>query len=180
DRLIDLVDGKNLPLIFHKEEKDIILYRGELHVFSVHSHFLQIIIDPQASHLVDLLLRSLGSTAELCVSAKLGLHPCNKLQRIEGLRHIVVSPHVEPQDLIRILRFRRQDDDRDTVLLPDLKGGSDSVQFRHHDVQDQKVHILLLENAERLYAVVGFQDMISLLGQIDLDRVYYFFIVITY
>ena len=57
----------------------------------------------------------------------------------------------------------------DTVLLPDLKGGSDSVQFRHHDIQDQKVYILLFKDTERLYAVISFQDMISLLRQIDLS-----------
>ena len=56
----------------------------------------------------------------------------------------------------------------------------DTVQLRHHDIKNQKMHFFLLQNLQCLKAVIGLQDTVTLLCQIDINRFYNIFVVITY
>ena len=180
DRLIDLVYRKYSPLVLHEQEQDVVLNGSQFHRLTVHGHFLQVVIDPKTSHFIDLVLPVLHRSAELRIPAQLRLHPRHQFQRIERLRHVIVRTDIESQYLVRILGLCRKDDDGNAVLLPDLKGGSDPVQLRHHDVNDQQVHVLLLKDADGLDPVIRLQDMVSLLAEIYLYRVYDLSIVVTY
>ena len=47
----------------------------------------------------------------------------------------------------------------------------DAVQPGHHQVDDEQVDLLRLQDLDRLVPVVGFEHPVSLLGQVDLHRV---------
>ena len=106
----------------------------------------------------------------------------DKLQRAERLRDIVVRPVIESHDLVRILALRGQDNDRDAQVhgLADLQNRRHAVHPRHHKVYDQQMDLLPVQDLNRLIPVVRFQNTISLLGQIDLDRVRDLLLVIAH
>ena len=105
DALINLVNRKNLALVFHQKQQDIVLNRRKLHRLVVHKHFLQIIVNDQPANLVDppVVLRRI---AKLGIAPKLGFHPRHQLQRVKRLCHIIVRTDIQPQNLVRIFGFR--------------------------------------------------------------------------
>ena len=110
----------------------------------------------------------------------MGFHPCHQLQRIKGLGHIVIRSDVQPEDLIRILRFGRQYNDGNAAVFPDFQCGMYSVQPRHHDIDNEQMDFIGLKRPDRLLPVISFNHMIALLRKINLYRFHYLFIVIAY
>ena len=68
DVFINLVDGKDLSLVFHQKEQDIVLDRSKLYRFTVHGHFLGVIIHTQTAHLIQCIILDIQA-------AKLGITP---------------------------------------------------------------------------------------------------------
>ncbi|MPN62297.1 hypothetical protein SDC9_210044 [bioreactor metagenome] len=94
------------------------------------------------------------STAKLRITPKLRLDSCNQFQWIERLRHIIIRTYVKAKDLICVFGFYRENNDWHIVGFPDLKGGSDPVQFWHHDVDYQKVYLLLAQYLQCFFPII--------------------------
>ena len=92
-----------------------------------------------------------------------------ELDRVEGLRDIVVRPDVEPEHLVGVLALRRQQDDGDVALLAQLRRGGDAVERGHHHVHEHQVDLLAPQHVQRLASVIGGKDRIALGLEIDLQ-----------
>ncbi len=54
DIFINLIDGKYPALIFNLQKQNIIFNRSQLHLLSVHTDFLGLIVDDQPSCLINM------------------------------------------------------------------------------------------------------------------------------
>ena len=177
--LIDLVNGEDTALVFNQKQQNTVLNGSQLHRLPVHSHLPGVIVDHKSPHLVQgLALRV--QTAKGSVPAQIGLHPGGQFQGVKGFGDIVIRPNVQPQNLVRVLGLGGENNDGDTAALPNLKGCPDTVQFRHHNVHDQQVNVLLFQHLNGLFSVVGLVDMMVVLAQIDLYGVNNFSVIVAY
>ena len=67
------------------------------------------------------------------------LDSCHKLRCGKRLGDIIIRSQPESADLINILLFSRNHDNRDILMLPDLLTDIKSIRSRQHKVQDNKV-----------------------------------------
>ena len=118
-----------------------------------------------------------GALAALTVALKLAeMHHNDDI--LEG--DVIIGTDVEPENLVCVLGFCRQDDDRKRIIFPDFDGCPNPVKMGHHDIHDQQIYWFPGKNIQSLLSVVGFQDVIAFLCKIDFDCFYDFSIVITY
>ena len=147
DRGIDLVDGEDLSRIFYEEEENIVLDRRELYRLSLHRHLLGVVVDDETAARIDAVqVPGLADIPKLGVAPELGLYAGHHLEGIEGLCDIVIRADVQPQDLVVVLALCGEDNDGDGAFLADLERGADPIQTRHHDIDNQEVHLLLIHN----------------------------------
>jgi hypothetical protein len=92
----------------------------------------------------------------------------------------VIGPHGQSQYFVRALRLRRQNDDGDVFLGPDLHGSRQPVQPGHHHIQDDKMDLLSADYIESLQSVVGRQYFIALILQIDGNCFYYLPVIVNH
>ena len=107
------------------------------------------------------------------------LNTCLDFQNIEWFCDIVVCTDVESEDLVGIFGFCRQDDDRKRIALTDFYSCPDAVKPGHHDVDNKKIYHFRVQNIQCLLAVIGFQNVIAFLCEIDFDCFHDGFIVIA-
>ena len=48
----------------------------------------------------------LRHAAQRGIAAQLRTHPCQHLNRVEGLRDVVIRPDIQPQNLVAVLTLR--------------------------------------------------------------------------
>ena len=116
----------------------------QLDRLSVYRDFLAVIIHHKPAGAIDMLGFCLLRRAEICISADLGFHTGQKLKWIERLRHIVIRTEIQSEHLVRILRLRRQHNDRNTARLTYLHHRMDAIQLRHHHIQQNQMYLLCL------------------------------------
>ena len=103
------------------------------------------------------------------VPPELRLDPGQDLDGVEGLGDIVVRPDVETQHLVGVLALGGEQDDGDICALPQLGGGPDAVQARHHHVHEDQVDVVLLHQLQGLQTVVGVVGLVALAGEVDVQ-----------
>ena len=166
--------------MLHQKEKNFKLHGSQLYFLPVHKQFHRILVQLQSAHHID--VASLPGLPVLVekpgIAAKLGIDPRHQLQRGKGLRHIVVRPDVEADDLVGLLGFRREHNDRKLIFFPQLHGHGNPVHPRHHDVHNRQVDLRLFCHFQSLYAILCLIYLISLASQKDLDPVPDLFVVL--
>ena len=65
--------------------------------------------------------------------------------QVEGLLNKFIPAHVHRHDDIHVVIGRRQEDDRHLRYLPDLLAPVESVEEREHDIQKDKLRIILFK-----------------------------------
>ena len=116
-----------------------------------------------------------------CVTLHLGLHPRQKLQRMERFCQIIVGPCSESHDLIHILRLGRQNQNRNIAGLANRAAHLKSVDARHHNIKDQHPDLRMFrQHGKTLLAIRSLQYFISVVDQINLHQIRDFFIIIHY
>ena len=78
------------------------------------------------------------------VTAKQGLYSGLQLQNIEGFGDIIVCTAIKAHQFIHVLGFGGQQDDGHIGKLANFSAGSQTVHFRHHDVQNDQTDIGIL------------------------------------
>ncbi len=88
-------------------------------------------------------------------AAQDGANASDKLTRVEWLRQIVVGSHLEADDAVDVLAFRRQHDDRHARRGAKTAANRKTVLARHHEVEDDEIRIAVAraETVERRAAV---------------------------
>ena len=127
DRLVDLVDGEDFSGVFNEQKQDIVLDRCQLDEFAVHGYFLIFIVDLQAAAFEYVVAHLIVHISQLRVAAELRFHAGDQFQRVEWLRDIIIRTDISAQNLVRILRLRGKDNDRDTAGFTHLQRRPDPV-----------------------------------------------------
>ena len=120
-------------------------------------------VDLELVDLDHVAARRLGAARHLG-APQLGAHAAAELAQAEAvLGDVVVGADLEPEDLVDLLRLRREHDDRDDALGAEAAADLEAVDARHHDVEDHEVEALAGEGLERLLAVARGDDLVALL-----------------
>jgi hypothetical protein len=91
--------------------------------------------------------------------------PRHQRHLVEGLRDVVVAAGVEADHHVLDARSRGQQQDRDRpggLVTLQTPRHLDSVYSRHHDIEQEQVRMTLAGLVERLLAVPGGFDIVSL------------------
>ena len=144
--------------------------RRQRHRLAVERDFLGLVAERDAAERV--FARSVAGlhAAELRIAPQLGADARQHLHRVERLCHIVVRTDVQPEDLVRVLAFCRQQDDRQIVGLAQLDRGVNAVHHGHHDVHQHEMDVLLGEDVQRLLAGVGAECAVTFGTEVDFQR----------
>ena len=162
---VDLLGGEDPAQIAHQEIHNLEFRGGEAHALPIcpEDHLLEGVAQPAGT---DILCPGRGvDVPQQGVPPQMAAHPGRQLLGVEGLGHIVVRPHGEPQDLVRVLALGRQDNDGQIPLLPDFEHGGQPVQFGHHHIHDDEPQIGSQGQIQGLHAVVGPENPVALLFQ---------------
>ena len=167
DGLVDLRGRQDVSHVPHEVFEDLVLERREADFFAVDGDALFVGVELKAAG--DQHVFADLHAAEFGIAPHLGFDPGHQLKGIERLRDVVVRAETEAGDLVGVLGLRREQDDGHVARLPDLQHGGEAVHVRHHDVEHETVHIMVLQEVDRLPSVCGRQDVVSLCRQIDPD-----------
>jgi hypothetical protein len=126
------------------EEIELLGGETDLLLADVHLALAGIDLEIAVFELFGLRAPALGSGP-----AENALHASDELARIEGLRHIVVGPDLEPDDLVDVLVTRRQHEDRHVRRLADAPAQLDAVAVRKVEVEDDERRRLACERDQR-------------------------------
>ena len=83
------------------------------------------------------------------------LDSCLYLQNVEWLGDIVIGPVLQPHNLVHVLTFCRQHNDRDIGKFPYLLADLQAVHFRKHEIQQHNVIIVGADHLQSLFSVIG-------------------------
>ena len=180
DPLIDFLRWKHPSGISHQQIHNLQLCGSELYQFAVRLQFTALWVIGQASvdNLALTLLRV--NISQQGVAAQLAPYPGGQLLRIIGLGHIVIRPHGEAEDLVGILTFGRENDDRQVPLFPDAHEGGKPVKLRHHHVDKDEPYRRVKRLLHRLQPIVCPADGIPLPLQHDGDSPYDLTVIIDH
>ena len=166
---VDLPGGEHLPRVLQQQLQNIVLRGRQSYRIPIHGDGLLPVVhldSAQGQH-----LRPECTAPQLEVPPQLAADPGSHLHRVEGLGDVVVRPHVEAQDLIRVLALGSQQDHRHVTHLPELCQSGNPVHLRHHNVQQHQMDVLPLQGIQSLLTRVGLQQMVVRIGQVDFQRV---------
>ncbi len=66
-------------------------------------------------------------------------HSRHELGELEGFRHVVVGPELEPHDHVERVAPRGEHHDRNLAVATDRPADLEAVELREHDVEDDEV-----------------------------------------
>ena len=121
DRGVDFVNREDLTRILYEKQEDVVLNRCEFHLLSVNAYFFCVIVDDESAGTVDsVALLGLVHVSKLCIATELGLHTRYELQRIKGLRDVVIRTDIKTENLVLVFTFCTQDNDGNRAVFPNL------------------------------------------------------------
>ena len=97
-------------------------------------------------------------------------HPRQQLARLERLRQIVVSTHLEPNDAIEGIAGGRQHDDPGVLMLPQPAGQAEPVLAGHTDIKNDEVDRLPGQSGPHRRATVRRFDVEPVQRQVLADH----------
>ena len=106
------------------------------------------------------------------------MNSCQQFAQVERLWQIVVRTHFETDDAVDDLAPAGQYDDPDTQFLTQRAGQSQSVLTGKHQIQDNEIDRGLRHHPAHLGAVLSGRNPVTLAGQILLDEVADFALVV--
>ena len=119
---------------------------------AIHGAGIEIQLDAASNDYVFILLRLIKGVQ----SAQMRSDLSRNLQRLERLGYVIVRAEVDPKHALRQCNLCGDHDNGDILLLS--ANGLDelvAVDFRHHDVHQRQIHRMLLQQRQRLCAIVG-------------------------
>ena len=168
DRAVDRVGPEDPAGVLHHQPQDVILGRGKAHRLAIQRDLLAPVVQADPADRKHPLLHR--PAAELQIAPQLRAHAGQQLHGIERLGNVVVRTEIQAEDLVRVFALGGQKDHRHVAPLPDLGERRETVEARHHDVEQYKLHLLAPEKIQRLLPAVGTERRIALRFQIDLQR----------
>ena len=173
DKAQQLLAAVNLARIAHQKLQKVKFFRGQIDLAGSDKDPAAVRIQRQIARLDDflcllrLLSRFLGVAAQDRLDARL------YFQNVKWLRDIIIGAVFQPQNLIHIVAFCGQHNDRHLRELPDCLADFKSVQLRQHHVQKNHIILRLLRHLKRFLPVIGAGNFKSILFQTETDSFYY-------
>ena len=166
---VDLLRREDAAGVTHQQVHDLCLRSGELHRFPIRPQFPAVRVVGEAPVDDEALPLLRVDVPQQGVPPQLAPDSGRQLLGVEGLGHIVVRPHGEAQDLVRVLTFGGEDDHRQVPLFPDPQQSGQPIQLGHHHVDEDQPHRRVQGQIQSLHAVIGPQDPVALPLQGDGD-----------
>ena len=97
-------------------------------------------------------------------------HPRDQCGMLERLSQVIVAAGLKPGHNIADLGLSGDQNDRNEtqlIILLQLLHDGDTIELRHHDVEQHKIGLELAHLGERILAVRGGHKLISLCGEPD-------------
>ena len=98
------------------------------------------------------------------------LDPGHQFLGIKGLDHVVVSPQLQPQDLVKDLALGGQHDNGNLGRGPQLPAHLVSVHAGKHQIKKDNVGIKFGKHPESLLPVIYDQGFITFFYKIERDQ----------
>ena len=117
-----------------------------------------------------LVSRRLGSGSAPPCAPQERPHPRHQLTHAEGLRQVVVRPHLQPHDTVQLLALRREHEDRHVGVRAQAPADLEPVHLRQHQVEHDHVGTGSAHLGERRGAIVGTPDLIPITLEVHLDK----------
>ena len=170
DLPVDLLGRENLARMAAQQLQYLVLERREPHRLAIHHYTFTLGIERQTAY--HDLRGGLLHRAELRIAAQLAFHPRDQLGRIERLGHIIVRACCQTENLVCVLGFCREQDDRNVAALAQLEQRLDAVQLGHHDVEYDQMDRVRHHDVERFQTVIGLLDLVAVSTKEDRDAVH--------
>ena len=138
----ELVLAEHMVGVFREEGEQVKLLGRKILLFSVYKHAAGGLVDPKSPDLDD-VVGLLARSYQPLVPRHVRLHACDEFAGAEGLCHIVVGAQTQPPDLVDVVLFGGDHQDRDILVFTDLPAHIESVDPGQHQVQDHQIEILL-------------------------------------
>src|SRR5690625_1012577 len=103
-------------------------------------------------------------------AAQMGTHPCEQFLDGERLDQVIISPGIEPDDLVVNAVLGGQDDDRRVGGLADAARDLKSVQYGQHQVENHQVGIDFAVLRKAGDSVIGDDGVVVLGLQFKIDE----------
>ena len=112
-------------------------------------------------------------------SAQHRLDAGHDLLGVEGLDDVVIRPQLEAEDFVEGLAFGGDHDDRAVGGFADLAADGPAVHAGHHDVEQDHIGLFAGEEGEGLIAVLGEDDAVALLDEVEAQQLADVFVIIA-
>ena len=106
----------------------------------------------------------------LVIAADMGIDPADQFQRRKGLDDVIIRPQIQAEDLILLHIFGRQHQDRHIGKFAHLLDQGETIQPRHHDIEDAQRRFLRKQIVQRRLTISFPHHLITLLLQKHLDQ----------
>ena len=133
--------------VLRKESEQVKFLGCERLFFAVDPYSARSLVDLDAADLHDLIFLYAAPDQSL-VSCHMRFYSGDQLAWTEGLGHVVVGAQSQSADLVNVILFGGDHDDRDIFSLPDLLADLETVHTGKHQVEDDQIKFLLQSSCE--------------------------------
>ena len=141
--LINILGGKDALGVLHQKAQDFIFNLRQLHLLAPNPHLVIVQADPNSpgrENIVPAQRPRLGLAPVNTVPAQQSFDPPHQLRIGKGFGEIVVPAGNKPHQLIRLLGFGGEEQDRNCGALANLLADMKPRKARHHNIQNHKIH----------------------------------------
>ena len=140
EELFYVLSVDDLPAMRSQKAEKFIFLRSKAYSPCLNTDNAALFIDRKVPYYCQFLICGPGP-------AEAGLDAGNEFERFEGLDHVIISPAVEADYLVRDLVFSGKHDYWEQwAFFADCAADVESIAVRKHDIQKQKILIRRREN----------------------------------
>ena len=152
---VQAIDTESRELIVNKTDQNFFV-EAEFYRFSVDLYGMGTLINLNTATFKDFLIIH-------SASSKKRINSRHKYLGTERFGNIIIHTKVKTHYLIVFISLGGKHDYRDFGFLTDLAAYLPAVHLRHHNIQNDKCHILIcIETVDRFFAITRFDHLIAL------------------
>src|SRR5467141_682793 len=167
DRVEQLIPGKNAVWARSKVIEQPEFERAERYRFPRMTHAIRRRVNRQLAD-----LNSAGRVGGRLGTAEQRLDARKQFAGAEGLGHVIVSSHLEPDDAVGFFAARREHENGQTIerVIPaNLPADFQAGKFREHEIEKQQIGWRLFQRAQAGTAVLSRTDLKAFVREIVAD-----------
>ena len=111
-------------------------------------------------------------------TAQDGPNARHQFPRVERFGYVVVGADVQAQEFVSVGAAGCQHDDRDARLGPEQPADVSAVELGQQQIEDDQVRLLPPRHIQRLLAVIGDQDTVSVSLEIERNQIHDLLVIV--